>query len=130
MKASDLIVNDWFFLDGEVQQIMPSVIDYVWNDFMPPLNIEPIPLDSDILKANGFELVERKWGGMFKFYADGLHIYIDRDENGNLELDTNTYQGDFQDCKIEYVHELQHLLRVAGLSEMADNFKIEKGGAA
>ena len=124
MKTSDLTVYDWFFIEGEAQQVMPSLIDYVF--YGQPLNIAPIPIDEGILEANGFELVERRWGGMFKLFVDGgVWVYVDRDENGRLELDTNTPSGDFQDCPIEYVHELQHLLRVAGLTDLADNFKIQ-----
>lgn len=124
MRASELAVYDWLFIEGEAQQVMPSLIDYVFCG--QPVNLEPIPIDAEILEANGFELVQRKWGGMFRLYVDGgCYVYIDRDEAGLLELDTNTPAGDFSDCKIDYVHELQHLLRAAGFYDLADDFKIQ-----
>ena len=36
--------------------------------------------------------------------------------------------NDIHLCSANYVHQLQHAVRVMGLADLADNFKIEKGG--
>lgn len=56
-----------------------------------------------------------------------LHLYSsDNLKKGNLFVDEHKLKGHleftFQDCL--YVHQLQHVLRLCGLNELADNFKL------
>ena len=122
MKASDFTVNDWFFLDGEVQQVMPTVIDYVWHDFYPPLKIEPIKIDEEILMANGFEKRDSRMSSHLVLYHNDSPIYAELKPTGYWEIDS--YQNGSIEMAIQYVHELQHLLRLHGCDDLADSFKI------
>lgn len=84
---------------------------------------QPIPLTPEILEKNGFGFVKSSdkdtvWNGWW--------IYED------LELGTCCLNGDWpcfiniddSNIKCEYVHQLQHALRLCKLDELADNFKI------
>lgn len=84
---------------------------------------QPIPLTPEILEKNGFGFVKSSdkdtvWNGWW--------IYED------LELGTCCLNGDWpcfiniddSNIKCEYVHQLQHALRLCKLDELADNFKV------
>ena len=123
MNASEINVNDWFFLDGEVQQVMPTVIDYVWNDFFPPLNIEPIEIDEKLLLANGFEKRDSRMSSHLVLYHNDSPIYAELRPTGYWEIES--YQDGIIEMSIRYVHELQHIFRLQGCIDLADNFKLE-----
>lgn len=89
--------------------------EYEWiNAF----NAEPIPLTEEILKANGW-----KWRS--KGCIRSMRLF---DEEGHSIM-TLTYGKLMSigghEIEIEYVHQLQQALRLCGLTELADNFKIE-----
>ena len=89
--------------------------------------IEPIPLTAEILEKDGWERdIDKEW-----------------EYNNSHILPYYCYQWEKQNVKIEMyaglegftisliigrrfyaVHELQHVLRLYGLNELADNFKV------
>ena len=76
---------------------------------------QPIILTPEILEKNGWEsdgiFMERRVDeNTFFVWANGYNVVLY--QNGNYMCD----------CK--YVHTLQHALRLMGLNELADNFKI------
>lgn len=98
-------------------------------------NIEPIPLTTEILVKNGFAMeqerpckIYRLWLGdcyeegfvciAYHNFDDGQHISLHIEAIPPHVLSTLTIE-------FTYVHELQHALRLCGLNELADNFKIE-----
>lgn len=97
--------------------------------------IHPIPLTEEILKANGFVMEEerpcktyRLWLGdcyedgfvyiAYHNFDDGQHISLHIEAIPPHVLSTLTIE-------FTYVHELQHALRLCGLNDLADNFKIK-----
>lgn len=91
--------------------------------------LQPIPLTEEILKANGFV----KRGDVFYFNCGFLGSDWERscveirvydraviDIEINLRTHTNRVH-----LIADYFHELQHALRLCGLNELADNFKVE-----
>lgn len=86
-------------------------------------DIEPIPLTEEILKANGFESDNY---GYFVVESQDIHFWIIRycEEDGCKHFSGHWVIGEI--IPIDYVHELQHALRLCGLNELADNFVIEK----
>ena len=75
----------------------------------------PIPLTSEILEKNGWKETEY-W-----------HEY--KDGNTIIQYSLSNIWGiineiEIEHFKCEYVHQLQHLLRLCGLDELADNFKV------
>ena len=75
----------------------------------------PIPLTSEILEKNGRKETEY-W-----------HEY--KDDNTIIQYSLSNIWGiineiEIEHFKCEYVHQLQHLFRLCGLNELADNFKV------
>lgn len=84
---------------------------------------EPIPLTEKMLVANGFKMAGRyEW-------EDGMYVtrYRYRNEDVLFELNyTPDYDGfNAKGIDVNMVHILQHLLRLKGLVDLADNFKIQ-----
>lgn len=94
---------------------------------------EPIEITEDILKHNkwevqGYTLLSREH--YYVKYEGGNHILL---SHGTLsiwiacgEANDGVFSGVVMPCKS--VHQLQQALRLAGLSEIADNFKYEALG--
>lgn len=114
MKATDLMIGDWVKMPSglpEIRQIKyPSEIDDA--DFY-----EPIPLTEEILEQNGFVRHDKHeysvTGSNYNYlkvrcYADTyFEIGNAFDEEGELQA--------FAD--IQYVHELQHALKLCGIDK-------------
>ena len=110
LKVTDLMVGDWVYITEhpmrkEAKQVKPE-------HFLRSLVIfEPIPLTPEILEKNG--LSNDYYGSYFK-----------EDEHMLLEISTsedciswtiNTHE--YGILKLEYVHELQHALRLCGINK-------------
>lgn len=138
MKASELMIGDWVdydpnvFNDDEYQPRLPSKRIQVARgediDLAEENCYSPIPLTEDILKANGWEKNDPNWLSVLRMsykkdnHRFTLSCYIEKGkwtvyihDAGITEL--NRFHP-------SYVHELQHALRLCGLSEYADNFKV------
>ena len=140
MKCNELMIWDWCCNEhGTPMQIInvgtdayatcePSGRAYAFSD-VEGFNPQPIEITSDILKKNGWE--ERSYdlpavlkqticvkdaNGKHLIYGHGLSIWLDYDK----------YDGAYADIivPVKYVHQLQQVLRLAGLTELANNFKI------
>ena len=125
MKAADLMIGDWV---GRVFDDKRIIEDYRQVDWIRTGEIgmryckvwsigciEPIPLTPEILEKNGWKETEY-W-----------HEY----KNGNTIIQCSLHkiwgiinEIEIEHFKCEYVHQLQHLLRLCGLDELANNFKI------
>lgn len=107
--------------------------------------LSPIPLTEEILKANGFRrfvetrkrmrkdnpseiCIHRKIRFLCVQNPDTTSVhYISIVLNGNTIIMYPTDKGEWVksiNLKTPYVHELQHALRLCGLTELADNFKV------
>lgn len=126
MDSKDLMVGDWVNTNDGFRKVL------IITPFRVRTNIcehefdvdciTPISLTEDILKMNNFEFSPARDLALLKigdvmievYPSDGLdwlRIYPSNDQRIQLS--------------INYVHELQHALRLCGLNELADNFKIE-----
>ena len=76
---------------------------------------QPIPLTTEILEKNGWE-------------RNGIFMEKRIDENTHLRwtdiCGSVLSQGNYYMCDCKYVHTLQHALRLCGLDELANNFKV------
>ena len=146
MKAEELMINDLVMYNGEIYVIMgvycktgivslyPVYIKNKAGEYLLPISpraetVSPIPLTEEILKANGFKNYELhswslkeqwQWSVTVNLNENGSVISIDKEIEGYKGVDS---------CHICYkgnVHELQHALRLCGLNELADNFKIKE----
>lgn len=146
MKASEIMINDLIYVYGQNGNIAANPHWYVRKvtaDWLVDMvrseekdrciadngitipdsqlfigNTKPIPLTEEILKANGFRFIDEK------------RLFFVPDEGGSISYQTVTHfvsvgcDGSVRK-NIGFVHEFQHALRLCGLNDLADNFKIE-----
>ena len=125
MKCKELMINDWVSDKyGYLMQITvvgdgcASFEDDEGNlcQLDDKCNQpEPIPLTYEILKKNGWKDAE-----FWCEYQEG---------NNSIQACLPDMRGRINGIEIEHfkcecVHQYQHLLRLCGLDELADNFKI------
>ena len=128
MKEKDLMIGDKVMVKV-LSQIPNTYVLHTWtaNDYSRDIQVKPIPLTAEILEKDGWERdIDKEW-----------------EYNNSHILPYYCYQWEKQNVKIEMyaglegftisliigrrfyaVHELQHVLRLYGLDELADNFKI------
>lgn len=133
MTAKELMIGDWVCYDGDDEYTNPVQVDGLTTDnisldgegFFDGIEgiVIPIPLTPEILEENGFE----KRYSVLYLWANLLtrqHIEI---QDWQRKEGTNNWairvDGKLS-IDINYVHELQHALRLCGLDELADNFKV------
>ena len=132
MKPTDLMILDWVLWKNKyVQVVETSAIVYSFGQIDVRLaycnddgdgierhdisKISPIPLTPEILEKNGWKETEY------------CHEYQD---SGNIiqcclpDMRGRINGIEIEHFKCEYVHQYQHLLRLCGLNELADNFKV------
>ena len=145
-RCRDLMVGDWCCdKHGFPMRITNVGDDYAYATFEgnegDPWEFDdkddqpqPIEITRELLKANGWRaesFMASPWNGFVLTY------YFVKDEGDiHLELKCNTLtiwfnyekgnNGAFADISIpiKYAHQLQQVLRLAGLTDMADNFKV------
>ena len=134
MKANELMIGDWVYNN-------PSYFNDDYNgvtefpDELQPYKIErgedleetgcysPIPLTAEILEKNGWKW--NRYNTFLELVAGTIHLSwgfypncisaSDWAENGDCQITS---------LRCMFVHKLQHALRMCGLNELADNFKV------
>ena len=80
----------------------------------------------DMLIANGFTRENNKYNLTIQASRTLLRIEnMDLCFEGMARLFALNVCGSIHNFRVRYVHELQHILRLMDLSELADNFKLE-----
>ena len=143
MKPTDLMLEDWVLWKNRYVQIVRTcsvVYSFghrdVWLAHCNDDNviechdmsqISPIPLTPEILEKNGWERdIDKEWE------YNNSHIlphYCYQWEKRNVKIEMYSGLEGFTISLIigrrfYAVHELQHVLRLYGLDELADNFKV------
>ena len=138
IRCRDLMVGDWICDEhGFSMQITVVGNDYAYATFegneADPWEFDdkddqpqPIPLTPEILEKNGFGFTRNSdtksvWNGWWIY--KGLELATScLNREGNWPCYINIYDSNI---KCEYVHQLQHALRLCKLGDLADNFKIQ-----
>ena len=113
MKATDLMIGDKVMVKV-LSQIPNTYVLHTWtaNDYSRDIQVKPIPLTPEILEKNGWLYnVEDMW------LHEEVGFFIEK-FNGRFQC------YDINQIKLDSVHQLQQALRLCGLNELADNFKI------
>ena len=127
VKCRDLMVGDWCRSGhGIPMQITNVGEDYAdatfegnegdpWEFDDKDDQPQPIPITTEILEKNGWKETQ-----YWHEYQDGKNTIqcCLPDMRGRIN------GIEIEHFKCEYVHQYQHLLRLCGLNELADNFKI------
>ena len=127
MKPTDLMIGDWVLINNTPHKIQAiDSIDaeiqaddelyYVEEDrYHSEDKVDGFPLTPEILEKNGWKETQY------------CHEY--QDGKNTIQCCLPDMRGiingiEIEHFKCEYVHQYQHLLRLCGLNELADNFKI------
>lgn len=109
MKANELMVGDWVLNRKKFSEVKPirlTQVDFcLWKadgiyakDY---LDCDPIPLTPEILEKNGWTLweIEGEYKGVISIYGREAPF------------------GVFDGIEINFVHQLQHALRLCGINK-------------
>ena len=141
MDSKSLMIGDWTYIPmakhtARIDSILSKreahndaciVVDLCGQGFLAHYteeDIEPIPLTAEILEKNGWDgmVVYREYGVAEGVFNGNHDCEIGLDREGRCFLTINSWE--YSICEIHSVHELQHALRLCGLTELADNFKV------
>lgn len=136
MNAGELMLDDWIrHIDemepGQVYELRDDFIEIdidlsqegqegqeCWIDGDPD-DFEGIPLTEEMLKLNGWDKYP------FQCYLSNKKVIEFCLRNAGIGFYCSNENGENDIVNIHYVHELQHLLRIFGYGDLADNFKIK-----
>lgn len=143
MKTKDLMIGDWVVRDSHKNNPV-QVLELHKQSAMLKLEngwcgeaidlIEPILLTPDILEKNGFKHYatypnEDIW--MYMLFDPEIEVIFTEEKSASIRIFNYSEEDDGKEIinledngKPRYVHELQHALRLCGLNDLADNFKI------
>lgn len=145
MGAQDLMLNDLVLFNNKACKIVATNayrdcvelydVDDEDNEVVGKYakHIEPIPLTAEILEKNMFKFKKRIDGYIVDLRSDRICVILGEHYSvfGYSHLcGVGTEHVDVEYCsEIDFVgkmsvHELQHALRLCGLTELADNFKV------
>ena len=132
MKGTDLMIGDKVMVKV-LSQIPNTYVLHTWtaNDYSRDIQVKPIPLTPEILEKNGFErsvMIPSKFYRnidneqlMFCSYGSCYGLgYVHWNESNDADI---MHRLEVQQ-PIMYIHQMQHALRLFGLDELADNFKV------
>lgn len=135
------MIGDWLQDEHAFPMYVTAVgTDYVYADFegnegdvweykdryFRDGTAQPVELTPDMLIANGFTRENNKYNLTIQASRTLLRIEnMDLCFEGMARLFALSACGKIRDFRVRYVHELQHILRLMDLSELADNFKLE-----
>ena len=155
MKATELMIGDYALVKPSMMLIKVAAVHHKkvgYHAVTHKLNwvrmdlLEPIPLTEKILERNGFKKYEEDYHNEYvcekcdeTSYYEIVICWKDSYDNGALDAFNHVQwdegwkldivsEGSYNKgwCKTIYLHELQHALRLCGLDELADNFKLEE----
>ena len=142
MNANELMIKDWVRCDDEPCRIW--MVDWQYSLVRCHHNgcewtcgteeITPIELTDKILLDSGFEILHNSSISMKCFATNGkvdafVYLTFYKREGGKITLEkiyleTERKTTTINTISINYVHELQHILRVYGLNDIDDNIKV------
>ena len=132
IRCRDLMVGDWCCNEhGFPMQITNVGDDYAYATFEgnegDPWEFDdkddqpqPIPLTPEILEKNGFIKVNSQ---RYDYGYPDTDCYVKVNPKKNM-IHVNGRNANSNLYSHSFVHELQRALRLCGLNELADNFKI------
>lgn len=134
-KIDSALENQISFDKGLIPVKVNAIsIDYIDTEFanndtfpcykiVEPHGIAPIPLTKEMLMSNGFD-----WKDDNRYFAlwindhEGIFVTQILDDMWNVQSQLDHFNIS---CNICYLHNLQHILRLCRLDNIADSFKIQ-----
>lgn len=144
MKQTELMIGDWVHIPmlddatenyvcySQVRQLHDCDLDCYAFKELKYEEVKPVPLTAEILEKNGFTHCLTAPCGyyhapVYDMFDILFHISEDTyEDTWHTEVFTDHNDNNFVLYNLCYVHELQHCLRLCGLNELADNFRLEE----
>lgn len=135
MKNIDLMVGDWVYVAhngkashfGKVTALLSSgaVETEIEGSLALSSSVEPIPITAGILEKNGFSFCTRDGGYyLFETMSCGFDVevilfdVVNKYESIQLHIgDTNDTATYLHLMECNYIHQLQHALRLCGIKK-------------
>jgi len=125
MEANELMIGDWVYLIKDYGKPVKDVLKISALDLHRiedgMLEVEPVPLTTDILEKNGFTEIKVACP-TFKIDIYGYLIKVTfpkenkETNNGNPFLVIDS-RPSYYSSECLYVHELQHVLKLLGIKK-------------
>lgn len=121
MEAKELIIGDKVMVKV-LSQIPDTYVLHTWtaNDYSRDIQVKPITLTPEILEKNGFIKVNSQ---RYDYGYPDTNCYVKVNPKKNM-IHVNGRNANSNLYSHSFVHELQRALRLCGLDELADNFKV------
>ena len=118
MKANEIMIGDLVLLFGETPARVDAIGDtevYVYEKERGDWHvgyeyIKPIPITSEILEKNGFSTTKK----FRTYYYQKSGVYISVGMWGRITVSS---EGNRMNIDCQYIHELQHALRICGIEK-------------
>lgn len=138
MKDTELMLGDLVHLsttlgddtDARVKSITPGLVGLEYLDGSGDEDVwvcdclNPIILTGSMLLWNGFD-------ESYDQDYDNNRYYINYGDKTRFMMSSSPKEGFYRfktwgkEVRIKYVHEFQHILRIVGENELADNFELD-----
>lgn len=126
MKANELMLGDWVAFRKDFPDRVNAIaigghaVNLEHDGWQQMSSIQPIPITPEILEKNGFDFLyssvpggtsqEQRMRKVDTYKWQGLVV--------NYYHETNDFQMiDFRGVRLDYVHQLQHALRLCGIEK-------------
>ena len=121
MKATELMIGDKVMVKV-LSQIPNTYVLHTWtaNDYSRDIQVKPIPLTPEILEKNGFIKVNSQ---RYDYGYPDTDCYVKVNPKKNM-IHVNGRNANSNLYSHSFVQELQRVLRLCGLDELANNFKL------
>lgn len=121
MNANELMIDDWVMFDhnpvrvailGAAQECLGLKAGGITFG-QPYCMIDPIPLTIEILKKNKFieDTYIRTKDKFYRHEPNGFRLKVNIDSEGNFYVFDNII------IQCNYVHQLQHAMRISGIED-------------
>ena len=137
IHANELMIGDWVCTEHDstprqIDWIRTGEVGLLWNKAVTPPYLVPIPITPEILEKNGF--IEDSTNGLHSEY----HLLVPAGIEKNLYTVQVTFYkepicgvstlfkcwgpysagvNDIHLCNLNYVHEMQHAIRLCGVEK-------------
>ena len=133
MKPNELMIGDWVEYGQYITTVRTLSDKIVLSGCIGRLDeVRPVPITTEILEANGF-LPANKFNSIWRkdFEEVNYRIRIEFLSNGRMQIlvAENTTNLNYLSVRSNSIHSIQQALRLAGLTDQADNIVIKKGGS-
>lgn len=121
MRAEELMIGDWVYMFDQ-NGTYPIKIEGI-SEFallFDKCSYELIPLTSEILEKNDFKKDENEDGIFYCLIKPDFRVNV---HFGFGWIYVNTEKQNYAG-EGSYVHQLQHAMRLCGLNNLADDFKV------